>query len=82
MINEFPLKINKTMTGTIPETDNLFKFDGSNTINKNKAELSHTTVDRGFSVCQNSGPKIQPTIAVYALGKTSKSRRLEQTTET
>ena len=36
IIDEFPVKIDKSQAVKIPETDNLFKVDRSNPLNKNK----------------------------------------------
>ena len=34
-IDKFPIKIEKSQAVASPETDNLFKVDGSNPLNKN-----------------------------------------------
>ena len=46
MIDEFMINIEKSQAVASPENKNIFKFDGSNFLNKNKAELFHTTVAR------------------------------------
>ena len=36
MIDGFPINIEKSQEVTIPETENIFKVDGTNTLNNNK----------------------------------------------
>ena len=64
MIDEFPINIEKSRAVARPATKNIFKVNGRNTLNKNKVELFHTTVDRDFFLCKRYRTDIHPTIAV------------------
>ena len=64
IIDKFLLNINKYQAVTSSETNNIFKVDGSNPLNKNKAGLFHTSVDRGLFSCEGSLPYIPTTISV------------------
>ena len=67
MIDDFSVNIDKAHLVTSLETDNIFKVEGSKLLNKNKANLIHTTVIIGLFLWKRARPDIQPTIAVYAI---------------
>ena len=64
MIYKFMINIKKSQSVVSPATENIFKVDGSKPLNKNKAELFHTTMDRGLFFWKMARPYIQHTIAV------------------
>ena len=64
IIDEFTVNIEKYQSVTSPETNNIFKVDGRNPMNKNKQKLFHTTVDRGLFLFKIERLDIQITIVV------------------
>ena len=64
MIDEFLLKTKQSQEVTIPATKNIFKVDGIILLDKNKAELFHTTVAIGLLLFKRARLDIQSTIAV------------------
>ena len=60
IIDEFTVNIEKYQSVTSPETENLFNMEGSNPLNKNKAELFHTSV----FIWKRARPYIHPIIEV------------------
>ena len=63
MIKEFPVKFEKDDTAATPATEDLFKTDDSENLDKQQAEIFHTTVAKGLFVSKRSRLDIQPTIA-------------------
>ena len=67
MIGRFSLNIDKVQAVTILATDNLFNVEIINPMNKNKVEVFHTTVARGFSYKREQDRTFSPLLKFYAL---------------
>ena len=61
MITEFPVKITKT--AKTPAGDKLMEVGNEKVLDKQRAEVYHTTVAKGLFLCKRARPDIQPTIA-------------------
>ena len=60
MITEFPVKITKT--AKTPAGDKLMEVGNEKVLDKQRAEVYHTTVAKGLFLCKRARPVIQPTI--------------------
>ena len=63
MLDTFPIKFKDGDAVNTPAADNLFKVDGSKPLEKNQAELFHTTVAKALFLCKRARPDVQPTVA-------------------
>ena len=63
MLDTFPIKFKDGDAVNTPAADNLFKVDGSKPLEKNQAELLHTTVAKALFLCKRARPDVQPTVA-------------------
>ena len=65
MLESFPVKLSKMDTVRTPASDNLFNQGQKprKKLNKQKAEIFHTTVAKGLFLAKRARPDIQPTIA-------------------
>ena len=63
MLDTFPIKFKDGDAVNTPAADNLFKVDGSKPLEKNQAELFHTTVAKALFLCKRARPDIQPIVA-------------------
>ena len=61
MSTEFPVKITKT--AKTPAGDKLMEVGNEKVLDKQRAEVYHTTVAKGLFLCKRARPDIQPTIA-------------------
>ena len=61
MITEFPVKITKT--AKTPAGDKLMEVGNEKVLDKQRAEVYHTTVAKGLFLCKRARQDIQPTIA-------------------
>ena len=64
MIEDFPIKLNKSDTALTPATDKLFHVDKSKRLDKTRAEQFHTFVAKALFISKRERPDIQPTVAV------------------
>ena len=72
MIDEFPINIERSQAVASPSTKNIFKVDRSNTLNKSKVGLFHTTVARYLFLFKRARQDIHPTIAILCTTVTAK----------
>ena len=63
MVDDFSVNFKKNETTTSPATENVFKVDDSNDLDKKRAKEFHTFVAKGLFVCWRARPDIHLAIA-------------------
>ena len=64
MIEDFPVKLEKSDTTPTPAADDLLSGSTGDFLDKTRAEEIHTMVARGLFLCKRARPDVHPGIAV------------------